>query len=267
MQPLGTYISESYTYNPEENLLLEICRRIGIPDNSDSQFLEFGAMDGKTISNCAILSDREWSGVFIEASKPLFDLLIDNYRSNPKMLLLNLLVSREKDSELCLDKIASTTFLKFDFDVLSIDIDSYDLEIWYNFRNFSPKVVIIEVNPTIPVGVHNWCGYNSLGGNSFSSTLQVGIEKGYTLICAPTINLYFVRNDLVKLISIEEIYLRHPELLFRSVIEYKPNFFRKTLSRLKTMAKLLSPDFREKFLESNRRSKRLQNLEKFYIKF
>ena len=37
--------------------------------------------------------------------------------------------------------------------MLSVDIDSYDLEVWNAVVKYRPKIVIIESNPAYPPGV------------------------------------------------------------------------------------------------------------------
>ena len=99
-----------------------------------------------------------------------------------------------------------------DFDVLSTDIDSNDLDVWESLTQYSSKIVVIEINSSILPGVflrHSQWG----NGNSFSSTLKVGASKGYTLVCH-TGNLIFVRNDTVKYIRLPDYFKENPEMLY-----------------------------------------------------
>lgn len=222
-RPFDNFLTHDYQYNQEEKILLELLRLLEIPDEPGSQFLEFGAVDGKHYSNCAILADRGWQGVFIEGSRTLFEMLVRNYEGNHLVQCIHSLVSPDISSGNNLDTILKGTELKTDFEVCSIDIDSFDLEVWYSLNEYKPKLVIIEINGSIPAGVLNWHGYGSQGGNSFSSTLQVGQTKGYALVCAPG-NLYFVRQELISFLPIDNLFIEHPELLFRQVKpEWKPN--------------------------------------------
>ena len=95
---------------------------------------------------------------------------------------------------------------------MSIDIDSDDLAVWASISCYNPKIVIIEINSAIPPGILLWHG-PSVQGNSFSSTLAVGRDKGYSLVCH-TGNMIFVRDDLLPKIGLDPIFLRYPELLF-----------------------------------------------------
>ena len=96
--------------------------------------------------------------------------------------------------------------------MLSIDIDSYDLEVWEGLANYKPAIVVIEINSSTPPGVmlrHS----DSQSGNSFTSTVMVGKTKGYELVCH-TGNLIFVHNDYVKKLNLPTQLFTHPEVLF-----------------------------------------------------
>jgi hypothetical protein len=254
--PFDNLLSDEFTYNPEEKILIAILSKLGILDNDNSQFLEFGAVDGKHSSNCAILADKGWSGVFIEGSNFLFDLLEENYSYNSKVLCVQAIISPEAKSEFCLDKILKDTKLVSDFDVCSIDIDSFDLEVWFNLTLYRPKLVIIEINSSIPPGVLNWHGYGIEGGNSFSSTLQVGMAKGYTLVCAPG-NLYFVRNDIAPLLELSKQFLEFPDLLFKQIkAEWMPTGWLAFAVKLKWIIKVaFSAKSRERYFTDKRKMK------------
>ena len=52
-----------------------------------------------------------------------------------------------------LDNILASTRVSREFEVLSVDVDSYDWQIWESLQNYTPTVVIIEINSSIPVGI------------------------------------------------------------------------------------------------------------------
>ena len=78
--------------------------------------------------------------------------------------------------------------------------------------NYSPKVVIIEINSLVPPGIV-WRHTASTPGNTFTATINVAQQKNYTLICH-TGNLIFVRDDLVSKLHMDERFVIYPELLF-----------------------------------------------------
>ena len=107
-----------------------------------------------------------------------------------------------------------------EFDLLSIDIDSNDYWVWKAVLGYSPCVVIIEYNATIPLTENktvkyypelHWDGTNYFGA-SLLALETLGKSKGYTLIACDNagVNAFFVRTDLIKnnfkIKKIEEIY-------------------------------------------------------------
>ena len=78
------------------------------------------------------------------------------------------------------------------FSLMSIDIDSYDYYVFKSMKKYFPKVLIFEVSS----------GYafdedylNESKGCSIKTAYELGIEKGYKMICHCG-NVIFVRNDL-----------------------------------------------------------------------
>src|SRR6185436_10679675 len=81
-----------------------------------------------------------------------------------------------------------------DTDVLSIDTDGYDYDIFKAMAE-RPKIVIVEINS----------GYapherveNKKEGSSYLPMVELGIEKGYFLLCH-TGNLIFILDKYRKL--------------------------------------------------------------------
>ena len=109
-----------------------------------------------------------------------------------------------------------------EFDLLSIDIDSNDYWVWQAIRDFTPRVVVIEYNASIPPSQSKTVAYDpelhwdgsSYFGASLLALKKLGESKGYTLITCDEkgINAFFVRNELVvgnfKTRTIDEIYRR-----------------------------------------------------------
>ena len=82
-----------------------------------------------------------------------------------------------------------------DLDILSIDVDGVDYEIW-KATTCRPKLVIIEPCNSIPLWVRKPIyPVNTDGGANPFILKELAIEKGYTYVCT-TGNLFFVRNDI-----------------------------------------------------------------------
>jgi hypothetical protein len=201
-----------FSQNGEDGIIQEILPMVS-GDNPDKWCVEFGAWDGKHMSNTFnLVSQFDWNAVYIEGNADFYKLLESTVLEYPRITPIHRMISPAQGSSDCLDKVLANTPLLRDFLLLSIDIDSYDLAIWQSLSNYSPRIVIIEINSGIYPGIYEW--HNSGGcGNSFSSTLKVSEEKGYSLVCH-TGNMIFVRNDFIDKFNLEPIQLLYPETLF-----------------------------------------------------
>lgn len=159
-----------------------------------------------------LVKNANWKAVYIEGNPEYFDQLLKTCVDYSLITPVLRMVSSAPLSPDNLDSILSDTSLPADFMLLSIDIDSYDLAIWASLKNYRPKIVVIEVNSHILPGVREW-HHEKERGNSFSSTVEVGRSKGYSLVCH-TGNLIFVRDDLVGRLGMEHYQLEFPESLF-----------------------------------------------------
>ena len=81
-----------------------------------------------------------------------------------------------------------------------------------------------------------WHNGKNFIGNSFSSTLLVAKEKGYTLVCH-TGNMIFVRNDIVSKLDLDEATIKYPERLFRDnwINLKEQNFLSKIKRKIKNL--------------------------------
>jgi hypothetical protein len=164
-----------------------------LPD-SDKTCVEFGAWDGKLFSNTFhLIKNHGYGGVLIEADKSKHQELATTYKDNPLVTPICKFVGWSSNT---LDEILSKTELPKNFDFLSIDIDGNDYHVWEACQRYTPKVVCIEYNPTIPTGVSFvQCKDPTIRqGASISSIVQLATEKGYTLVAVTRNNAIFVLN-------------------------------------------------------------------------
>jgi hypothetical protein len=197
---LSRFATKGYSQLGEEGMIAEILRRLKI-DNG--WFVEFGALDGKSLSNTYALAERGWSGVYIEGSLQRFIRLCFNMLGKRNLHLVKKYVSCEKPDDLntILGKIA----VPKDFDVLSLDVDGNDYWILKSLTAFTPKLVIIEYNSnfepdqkkTIEYDPNFRWGWDNYFGASAGALNQLAKEKGYTLIAFTALNLFFLKNDLM----------------------------------------------------------------------
>ena len=207
MKNYSKFKNNIYSQNGEDGVIQEITKELNIDIGT---CIEFGASRGKDNSNTYSLVEKNWRALYIESDKDRFIDLIETTKNFKNVISVNKFVS-DKPGKNDLNFIVNENKFDKDCDILSIDIDSEDLRVWKNF-NGKPKVVIIEINSTIKPGILNYHN-EKVPGNSFSSTLVVAKEKGYTLICH-TGNCIFLRNDLVAYSRLSKVYIYFPTLLF-----------------------------------------------------
>lgn len=218
--PFHRYLSNVYSQNGEDGVIKEIFNRLGW-ESLSFWAVEFGAWDGRHLSNTfSLVENSGFSAIYIEGNPKKYSELLKTSSLFPGIRPLQAMVIADKLNENSLDKLLSRTEVPEDFDILSIDIDSFDLDIWESVEIYKPKVVVIEINSGIMPGILS--RHNQLhDGNSFSSTLLVAEKKGYYLVCH-TGNCIFVRSELVAALNIETRYLEYPELLFQYQEKWMP---------------------------------------------
>ena len=227
--PLNAFRKNIHSQNGEDGVILELVERIGLRVDEKFRVVEVGAWDGVHLSNTFALMQSRVNAIYIEGDKEKFRQLLQTAKEYPTIIPVEAFVTGSSVPEtpsvaadskfissnfLRLDEILSGTACPEDYDLLSIDIDSHDLDVWYAHRDFKPKIVVIEINSSVAPGILQWHRAGNKG-NSFSSTLSVAKGKGYTLVCH-TGNMIFVRDDLVHLVGIPEIDILFPERLFDS---------------------------------------------------
>jgi len=170
----------------EDGVLEHVFECLGTTNRT---FVEFGAWDGRHLSNTALLRlDGGWTGLLMDG---------DPKRAND--LVKPEVVTAENVNEL---------FRKYQlpqaFDLLSIDIDGNEYWVWEAIRDFRPRVVIIEYNiffstdvsKTMPYdATHEW-DKTMFHGASLAALRKLGRKKGYSLIYTDsyTPNAIFVED-------------------------------------------------------------------------
>lgn len=192
------YAKNYWSQNGEDGIIEEIFKRIGV----DGGWLcEFGAGDGKTISNSYhwISTNKKFKVLYIENGEEDFQRILKVVDEHPEQIV----AIKETVTPQNINSLLRHAKCEDDFEMISIDIDSYDHDVWEGITEFKPKVVIIEVNSSLlPGELHTYKG-GPVEGNSFTSTIELGRKKGYTPVCH-TGNLIFVRDDLVNKVLIPD---------------------------------------------------------------
>jgi hypothetical protein len=195
----------------EDGIIAEIYHRIG---TTGKWCVEFGALNGTHDSNVwTLIVNEGWSGVLIEADRTYFEKLAETYRDIPRAHCLNTFISF--DGEGRLDNVFAETPLPKAFDLLSIDIDGNDYHVWESLKEYRPRVVIVEFNPTIPNDIEfvQPRDMSVQQGSSLKSLTELAKKKGYELVATAGANAFFVDRPFVPLLGLDNLSIDtlHPD--------------------------------------------------------
>lgn len=192
------YKKNVYSQNGEDGIIEHIL--YFIPKNK--WCCEFGAWDGKHLSNTFnLVENMDYNAVYIESDNIRFYELLKTKEFFPKIIPKNIMIDLEKNS---LDKILSDTKIPYDFDILSIDVDSIDYAIWKSLSLYKPKIVVIEINSSInpeivfsddELSLEN---LSNRTGVNFMTCYKLGKEKGYDFLFH-TGNMIFIDSKYSNL--------------------------------------------------------------------
>jgi FkbM family methyltransferase len=195
----------------------------------DGKYVEVGAYDGIFVSNTWGLAEKGWYGILVEPIPRLAQLCRENYADKPKVKVIETAVgppgmgevslylagtlttanfdtfteyshidwavnslTEKKTSVPCstLDEILNSQQVAPDFELLVVDVEGYETEVFEGFdlQRFRPKMMIVELTDTHP----------DLASTSHKdaalSTLI--LNNGYRIVYKDAINTVFVRNDI-----------------------------------------------------------------------
>lgn len=215
-----------YSREGEDGLLAYVLRKL---PSRTGWCVEFGAWDGKSESNTHyLISEMGYHGIMIEADPSKFKSLCENMKRYDT-ICINAFVRSQGPSSL--DCILRQTPIPKDFDLLSIDVDGEDYQVWKHLANYEPKVVIVEINTRDKPGVmrvHNQAsqvlkgksGTSSLStmgtygytGTSISAMTEMASKKGYSLLANVHCNAVYVKREFLHLfyereVAPEEVFL------------------------------------------------------------
>lgn len=187
---LRQYARNVHSQNGEDGILAEALRRLSI---TKGHAVEIGGNDGLWLSNIRHLIEQGWSGLYVEADYDLYLKSKANWTNHPHVR-----------SQCCaVDGKNINAFVNDGCAVLSLDTDGSDYEIFAGLKA-RPRIVIMEIDSSI---LPNVKGFNSDGGASYFTGVELGLEKGYFLLCH-TGNLVFVDEKYSQLFP--EVKNKHP---------------------------------------------------------
>lgn len=179
-----------YSQNGEDGIIEYLFEKLNIHDNGTC--CEFGSWDGKHLSNTfRLVKERNFKALYIEGDPEKYKELLKTCEECTNIVPVCEYVNNN------LDDIFERVNFPMDIDLLSIDIDSSDYEVWKSINKVNPKIIIIEPDNTVPEWINEPIYPVRPDGGANPTIMKIlGKEKGYTFVCS-TGNLFFVRNDLI----------------------------------------------------------------------
>jgi hypothetical protein len=178
----------------EDGILEQIFNTIGF---TSKYVVEFGGGDGVYLSNIRnLILNHGCRGIFIEGDPVKSQKCAETYADNPDIVSVCDYVGFESNTKL--DDILEANNAPAEIDFCSIDIDGYDYFVWEAFVKYRPRVIAIEINPSIPNDVLfiQPRSENVFQGSSAAAMVLLGVKKGYELVAVTETNCIFVLKEL-----------------------------------------------------------------------
>ncbi len=241
--------------------------------------VEFGAhAEDNGVFLDFLIKDR-YEALLIEGDNNSFEALADQYKDNDKVICINEYVNYQGQNTL--DQILSKTEIPKIFDVLLIDVDSIDYQIWESLHEYKPLLAVIEFNETYGTSlerVHNiefnqWAarrnkispgetiGSSSIAGSSLRSINELSKSKGYMLLTYTRNNAFFIKEELFHLFHLQEIDIN------TDFIKTTLNIPNRVLSSRDIIKKFLRFGFSKTFLRQHKDPKIIRRIKKWRNKW
>ena len=205
MENLTDYYKNITSQAGEDGIIAEILQRMKIEKGN---FCEFGSHNGILFANTKVLADKGWNGCYIEASSQHFGKLVENYKNYPNIVCVKSMVGEKnaigettKVMEYSLDYLMKKHFDK-PLDIISLDTDGGEYEIFRNIKKYIPKLIIIECNPFRHPLDKEYYGY--VIGDCQESLFvmnKLAEEKGYKILLW-TQNMFFIKKEYYYLFDV-----------------------------------------------------------------
>ena len=197
------YRRKKYSLEGEEGILEYILNKIPKSDR-DNFVVEFGAYDGIAFSNSIyFIKEFGFEAIEIEADNERFCQLEINMEPYNVECIQSFVEQTGKNT---LDNILNNSkkTVPSNFDLLVIDVDNNDYQLWESFVEYNPKIVMIEINNTLLPSEDKISKYNAefvfgKHGSSIKSMTDLAEVKGYKLICNVSCNAVYVKEEYFNL--------------------------------------------------------------------
>ena len=178
--------------------------------------LEVGAGDGISLSNTNTLwAKLGWRALLIESELLGVQMINERAAGNTNVTAVQAMIAPTGPNSI--DEIAKRTNFPPRIGVLSLDIDSNDIEVFENLSHVTPDIVVIEFNHEIPADI----AYRDLPGDVFFRHSAKAVEtsaraRGFRVVACTGPNAILVRNDLIK----GEAAAQLPDLPIEALFDY-----------------------------------------------
>jgi hypothetical protein len=168
--------------------------------------VDVAASDGVSQScTFGFFEDSNWIGLAVEMDPSKFSRLAFVYADFPNVSLARCRVTPQTAA-----RLMQSFEVPFDFTLLNLDIDSYDLHVIDELlkADFRPRVISMEINEKIPPPIfftvdyddaHYWQG-DHFFGCSLTAASSIVRPHGYILESLQYNNAIFIRTDIAGVI-------------------------------------------------------------------
>ena len=189
------------SYAGEYLALSNLASRLGI---FRGYLVDIAASDGYSQScTLGFLRDQGWSGLAVEMDPLKFASLSYLYSN-----FSNCCLAKSRVTPSNIGSLLNAFEVPHDFDLLNLDIDSYDLYVIDSMlrSSFQPKIISMEINEKIPPGIfftvdfkesHYWQGDHFYGCSLDAAAITVK-RYGYILQSLEYNNAIFIREDCAR---------------------------------------------------------------------
>jgi hypothetical protein len=171
---------------------------------AEGYLVDIAASDGYNQScTYGFLKTKNWSGLAVEMDPIKFSKLAFLYKDLSKCKL-----ARNKITPFNVAIALEANLVPKDFDILNLDIDSYDLHVIESIlkSGYSPKILSMEINEKIPSGIYFSVNYDEFHywkndhffGCSIDAAVEVVKPYGYILYACQFNNAIFVKMEMVE---------------------------------------------------------------------
>jgi hypothetical protein len=196
---LRNFEFKKFSQNGEDGIIEEIFKRIG---TQSKYFVEFGVEDGTECNTRYLLTEKGWSGLWMDGSKTNMEKAKTRHQTDPLQVDAAFITAENVVSLFEANKVPK------DLDLLSIDIDGNDYWVLKALSEYKPRLLIVEYNASF-LPEQNWVmpyhpNHQFDGTRYFGASLRALTElaqsEGYRLVSCDSqgVNAFFVRSDLLN---------------------------------------------------------------------